>query len=346
MNDRLPAPELMFVRVRTPGGPFAPGDRLAIAFNDPDVGRVAGDEPAVRAATPASSPPIPEAVFVEVTAGAEPYAAGDVLTLWFVDPHFARIVSTPGGAPRDDGARPTPAHAPVVRALERATDGVLAGVRLNWSSERARRFVQVVDRLFTVDRLGWYRHTLAMRLLVPDEIVCGDSAIDAAAAAYLQTARDTAVETLGGPLLAAFMPNFSVTPEWLEALDAPATARSFAQLRSTLAATASARTGSIDLAPEPTTTVGTIDLDELTATSDLSLDAILPVFIPSRSLFPALTERLTGYRQSLIALFGATAHSARPVRLTQMAEPCHSLDDRLWQLVGAVGESFGGLASA
>jgi hypothetical protein len=29
-----------------------------------------------------------------------------------------------------------------------------------------------------------------------------------------------------------------------------------------------------------------------------------------------------------------------------MAQPNHTLDDRLWQLVGAVGEHFGGLAVA
>ena len=30
-------------------------------------------------------------------------------------------------------------------------------VRLDWNRDRVRRFVQVVDKLFTIDRLGWYR---------------------------------------------------------------------------------------------------------------------------------------------------------------------------------------------
>ena len=47
----------------------------------------------------------------------------------------------------------------------RASDAGVS-VRLDWSGERLRRFVAVVDKLFTIDRLGWYRHALAMRLLI------------------------------------------------------------------------------------------------------------------------------------------------------------------------------------
>jgi hypothetical protein len=203
--------------------------------------------------------------------------------------------------------------------------------------------VQVVDRLFTVDRLGWYRHALAMRLLVPDEIRCGDAVLDATAAAALQALRDAAIEALGGPLLEAFMPNFSVTAEWLDALDAPAGARSLAHLRTTIEAVDVTRAAPAEFAPDPESTVGTVLATELSATADLSVEATLPVFIPYRSSFPEVTDRLAAYRHALIELFGQTARSAKLVRLTQMAEPSHALDDRLWQLVGTIGESFGGL---
>jgi hypothetical protein len=90
--------------------------------------------------------------------------------------------------------------------------------------------------------------------------------------------------------------------------------------------------------------VGTVAAADLSATAGLGLDATLPVFIPHRSSFPQVSERLAAYRFALIELFAQTARSAKLVRLTQMAEPCHALDDRLWHLVGTIGESFGGLA--
>lgn len=345
-------PEIVLVRVETPGGPFAAGDKLAIAFNDPEIGRIAmhyslnGGE-----RTPApQSQPIPESIRVVVTLGAEPYARDDVLALWFVDPRFSRIVRGTT-VPRYDapaGARQRaeiPVESDKAAALAEAADAgssgdAVASVRAVWSSDRVRRFVQVADRLFTVDRLGWYRHALAMRLLLPDEVLCGDPGVDAAANEHLRALRDAAAETLGQPLLAAFMPNFSVTAEWLETLDAPATARSLAQLRHVIAPHGAPRATRIDLSPDRTAMVATIEAAELSATSDLSLDAILPVFIPYRSFFPELTARLSAYRRSLIDLFGQTASSAKLVRLTQMAEPCHALDDRLWQLVGAMTASF------
>jgi len=346
-------PEILLVRVLAACGPYAQGDHLAVAYNAPDVGRIATHEPTQADVPAAPGVPIPMAVQVVVTLGAEPYAAGDVLALWFVDPRFARIArvraathhsgseagpvaaADPGPAPADSVPSPAVAQPP---------ESALAMVRLHWGGDRVRRFVQVVDRLFTVDRLGWYRHALAMRLLVPDEIRCGDPTLDPPAGAALQALRDAAVETMGGPLLEAFMPNFSVTAEWLDTLDAPAGARSLAQLRRTIESIEAGRVCALELVPEPDCTVGGIAAGDLAATADLCLDAALPVFIPCRSIFPDVSERLAAYRRALIDLFGQTARSAKLVRLTQMAEPCHALDDRLWHLVGTIGESFGGLA--
>jgi len=368
-------PEILLVRVRAASDPYAAGDELALAFNDPEiarlatlaggrvakpqVGAVAALENDVAGSAARPAPPIPRAVHVEVTLAAPPYATGDILALWFVDPRFARIAAMrvpPGDLVKAAGIPPAVASPRV--AVGTASDvalapsaplgpGVasLASVRLHWGGDRVRRFVQVVDRLFTVDRLGWYRHALAMRLLVPDEIRCGDPALDATAASALQALRDAAVETLGGPLLEAFMPNFTVTAEWLDALDAPAGARALAHLRTTIESINVVRSTPVEFEPESESTVGTIFAAELSATAGLSLDAMLPVLIPYRSSFPEIDERLAAYRHALIELFGQTARSAKLVRLTQMAEPCHALDDRLWQLVGTIGESFGGLTA-
>ncbi len=367
-GDALPPtiPRVLLVRVERGGGPYAAGDRLALAYNDPQVGRIAAparDEEDDRAA-PSQALAIPAAVSVVVTTAAAPYRAGDELSLWFVDPRFARIqvMGDSGRAPTppphaqpEAEPRPLPpapaaqaaaaAPAPaVVRGSATAAASGIASVRLHWGGDRVRRFVQVVDRLFTVDRLGWYRHALAMRLLVPDEIRCGDDSLDAQAEPHVRALRDAAVATLGGPLLEAFMPNFGITPQWLDALDVPAGARALAELRQILES-AGPDGALVSEAPlDPVSTVGTIAAAELSATCDASAEATLPLFIACRSTFPEVSDRLADYRRALLELFGQTARSPKLVRLTQMAEPCHALDDRLFHLAGTIGEAFGGLS--
>ena len=216
-------------------------------------------------------------------------------------------------------------------------------IRLHWNAERVRRFVKVVDRLFTVDRLGWYRHALAMRLLVPDEIATGDELSDVEAMRHVHALRSAAVETLGRPLLAALMPNFSVTHEWLDTLDSPATARALAGIRDTIAPHLDdddASHAELDRA----WTIGTIGRQEFLQTPAGSVEAQLPILISHVSPNAQFSDVLTGYRQALSDLFGQTAHCPDAVRLNVMSQPNHSLDDRLWQLVGVVGDTFGALA--
>ena len=201
------------------------------------------------------------------------------------------------------------------------------------------------DKLFTVDRLGWYRHAFAMRLLVPDEVSCGDSEADREVAQHLRALRNATAETLGRPLLAAFMPNFSVTPEWLDTLDDPAAARALASVRDVVARYATDEPNPCE-SDDPGWTHGDVLRSHLTIAPLANVEAALPLLIANVSRFAAVTEKLTDYRRALIELFGQTAESVETVRLKQMAQPNHTLDDRLWQLVGTVGECFGGLAVA
>jgi hypothetical protein len=203
-----------------------------------------------------------------------------------------------------------------------------------------------VDRLFTVERLGWYRHALAMRLLVPDEIRCAGPALDATVALHLQSARDAAVAALGGPLLEAFMPNFAVTPQWLDSLDEPAGTRALAQLRLSLASSDVAHCAPAPFVPDDSSTVGVLTAADIAGAHDASFEALVPLFVAWQSIYPDVSRRLAEYRRTLLELFGQTAGSAKLVRLTQMTQPCHALDDSLFHLAGTVGEAFGGLAKA
>ena len=235
-------------------------------------------------------------------------------------------------------------HVPIAPA----TEGIICGVeiRLEWTHERVRRFITVIDKLFTVERLGWYRHVLAMRLLVPDSVSCGDAPSDLEAVRHLRALRAASVETLGRPLLAAFMPSFSVTPQWLASIDSVSAARSLAGVRDAIAPFVT------DLGPllaandSATWTIGRVDRRDFEIAPTASVEALLPILIANVSIHPLLTERLTEYRRTLIDVFSQTARSAEAVRLGAMAQSNHSLDDRLWQLVGTVGETFGGLAVA
>ena len=228
--------------------------------------------------------------------------------------------------------------------LTGAAAGFGVHVRLHWSGERVRRFMGVVDKLFTVGRLGWYRHTLAMRLLVPDEVTCYDALGDVEAMRHLHALRAAAVETLGRPLLTAFMPNFSVSAQWLATIDSIAAVQALAGLRDAIVPYVDDEATVPAL--EASWTVGAVERRELLGASAASVEALLPVLIPTTSPHVVLTQRLCEYRRMLIDVFGQTARSAEIVRVNAMAQTNHALDDRLWQLVGAVGEAFDGLAVA
>jgi len=369
----LPAdlPHLAIVRVLTGGGPYAAGDAVAVAFSSPTVGRLALFE---NSGTPEaqSTSLLPDTISAEIELAAGPYLAGDLVTLSFVDPRIARLHPMPRALtphapceleepspreelpPRDEAPPRAVAPAstlrvepPVLTPPQRSAHAGPPGVRtrLSWEHDRAQRFVQVCDKLFTVDRLGWYRHALVMRLLIPDEIECGDASVDREAMESLRVLRRAGVETLGRPLLAAFMPSFSVTAGWLDTLDDPAAAGAVATLRAAIGdrvndAPPLAESG------DGSSTHGAIARSELAAAPTSTIEAFLPLLIAHVGTSDAVTGKMTAYRSALIELFGQTARSAETVRLTQMAQPNHTLDDRLWQLVGVVSECFGGLAVA
>jgi hypothetical protein len=359
---RQALPEILIVRVEDACAPFETGEEVAIAYNEPGAGRVVRREfePADSRSAPAATPSLPACATVTVRAASGPYREGESARLWFVDPRYVRVEpardrepapAAPASSTRRGtavSAEPTNGTALPVRS---GGDGgttipaALAAVRLQWSGDRVRRFVQVVDRLFTVERLGWYRHALAMRLLLPDEIRCADAAANAAAALHLQAAHDAAIAALGGPLLEAFMPNFAITPEWLDSLDEPAGVRALAQLRSTLESDGGARSEPPAFVPDASSTVGMLTAADFASVRDGSFEATVPLFVAWQSTFPEVSRRLAEYRRTLLELFGQTAGSAKLVRLTQMTQPCHALDDSLFHLAGTVGEAFGGLAN-
>jgi hypothetical protein len=353
-------PQLAIVRVHSAGGPYAENDILSLAFATPSVCRIVRhgeSQVTVRGADTSHGAEsiVPDTISASIIVAAGPYAAGDELTLSFLDPKIARIHLSPLaarrvvrsetglGMPRMQQSVSEPrVNAPhETEAAEDAGPSMLAAqTRLVWTSDRAQRFVQVCDRLFTVERLGWYRHAFAMRLLLPDAIVCGEAAVDRDIADDLRLLAESATETLGHPMLTAFMPSFSVTSEWLESLDNAVAAKSLSHLRATLMQRAPARTFGEHQSSDVRCTAGTILIDELMSVPVGSAEALLPLLIANVSPLNAVTEKLTAYRAALTELFGQTAGSAEPVRLSQMALPNHTLDDRLWHLVGVVSDEF------
>ena len=361
-------PETISVSVVHAATPYVAGDVLTLSFIDPRVARI---HPTVEVravnedAFPTShvaAPSLPD--FASDRRITSERVTGSAMALSSIDHDSVlpanRIAPIPAMLDRNTGrnetasiALPNVSASPTEIELESTsryaddTPSNKSGVRLrlHWTADRVRRFIQVVDKLFTVDRLGWYRHAFAMRLLLPDEISCGDPVADVEATRHLVALRAATVETLGRPLLAAFMPNFSVTSDWLDSLDNPAAARAVAGLREAIAPYV------LDLSTSPvcaetSVTVGIVERCALEAQPASTVESLLPLFIASDSSNGALAERLGAYRRTLIDVFGQTAASAEAVRLNGMAVPNHSLDDRLWQLVGTVGESLGGLAVA
>ena len=234
---REPLPQIAIVRVLTPGGPYVAGDVLSVAFTSLDVGRLRCHD-GRSLAFPDERQSVPEVVSALVLWDTDPLRCGTIahaLLLRSLESENSSgwRVCVAGGKRRDGAPIPQATVVPVCPApapladldlSPRHTEAELT-LRLRWSGDRVRRFVQVCDKLFTVERLGWYRHSLALRLLVPDEVCCADSAVQREAQQQLRMLREATAETLGNPLLAAFMPNFSVTPSWLESLETSEIAR-------------------------------------------------------------------------------------------------------------------------
>jgi hypothetical protein len=235
-------------------------------------------------------------------------------------------------------------------------------VHLRWSPDRVRRFVQVCDKLFTVERLGWYRHALVLRLLVPDAVRCDDEAAAREASQHLAALREAVAESLGNPLLAAFMPNFTVTAEWLESIESAEIARALAAFRGAIAPHLTAvaphaneiapRAGAV--APRSTAelilpaagprngeeTIAYLRRDELLATPFSSIEAGLALIVPHVAADASLGEPLGAYRAKVAELFAQMADTPEKARLRTMTQSNHALDDLLWQLVSGVQQTF------
>jgi hypothetical protein len=322
------------IRVLTPGGPYLTGQRLSLAFVDPSIGRLAAHDtlgdPTTQETRGAGL--VPESISAALTCSAGAYECDEVLTLSFVDPALVRIHASPGRRRADLSAS----------TRNGATAAIAPGIilRSRWSGEDSCRFVAVIDKLFTVERLGWYRHSLAMRMLLPDEILVPNSTAGDEVATRLAALRSAATEALGAPLLGALIPQFSVSAEWLESIETPALVKALAGLREAIAPYVS-ETSLAAISPESKETLtGTIRSAEYQSARNEGADAFLPLLIPERSTHEGLSQRLHEYRSALIELFGQTARTAAAVRLKQMTLPNHVLDDRLWNLAGALQDAF------
>jgi hypothetical protein len=366
--DASPLAEIAIVRVLTAAEPYTAGDVLSVAFTSPGIarlrchdGRSFDEPPPLRA--------VPEVVSAIVVYAAGPYREGQLLSLAFLEPSLAKIhvVDIPSATVPPStlpplstlpppSAPPTPvrhvterdatqfdAHPPLADLKGRPEERkpIPFCVKLQWSGDRVRRFVQVCDKLFTVDRLGWYRHSLVLRLLVPDDIRSADLLFRTEATRQLEALRSAVGTTLGNPLLAAFMPNFSVTPSWLESLETAEIACALAALRGVLAPHLLQGSEESTLAFESVEeTLGAFTQKELLATPFSSLEAGLALLLPHASPIPMLADSLGAYRAKLGELFGQMADTPEKARLKQMTQSNHVLDDQLWQLVSAVQQTF------
>jgi hypothetical protein len=219
------------------------------------------------------------------------------------------------------------------------------GLRLEWTVARVGRLLSLSEKLLAIDRLGWYRHALAMRLLLPDEIVIADAAANDAAARQLRALKIAATEALGTPLLAALMPNFSIDEEWLRSIETPALARAAAALRETLSEHAGEEKAS-SLASTTHVSVGTLRRSDLDRAASAGLDAFLAALIPDEGAGPELAGCLADYKSALVELFGQTAQASATVRITRLATPNPVLDERLAAVAREIDRAFGRLAVA
>jgi len=358
-EDAARVVEIAIVKVLTPAGPYSPGDVVSLAFTNPAVGRLRShDGRSLAAAGPET---FPEIILSQVICEAGPFLCEQRLVLAFVDPSLARIYPLEAGlstlpAERCNLELPLPARtsgngiassfAPPAGEREpvpppRPIKPAAITLRLRWSMDRVRRFIQVCDKLFTVERLGWYRHALVLRLLVPDAVRCADEHTRAEATQKLETLRAAVGDTLGNPLLATFMPNFNVTAPWLESLETAELARALTAFRGILAPhVADDAPDAFVQSEDVEETLGSFTRVELLATPFASIEAGLALLLPHLSPAPTLSEPLGLYRATLGELFGQMADTPERSRLKQMTQANHVLDDQLWQLVSGVQRTF------
>jgi hypothetical protein len=354
-------PQLSAARVLTSGGPYLAGSVLSLAFVDPLVGRLYAHAPHSEPTEPAARAIVPETISVVLLGAAPPYEHGETIALSFVDPCVARIHRWAGAGANSGAAAhgsPTAPHAParpselaIAATVEPEPDAPespkLVGLQLEWTSARVGRLLSLSEKLLAIDRLGWYRHALAMRLLLPDEIVIAHEGANETAARQLRVLKIAATEALGTPLLAALMPNFNVDEEWLRSIETPALARAAAALRETL--TAHSGRGDERYAPPanaPRLSVGTLRRRDFEGAAGNGLDAFLAALIPSEGATPELAARLSEYKEALVELFGQTAQAPATVRTTRLANPNPVLDERLTAVAREIDRAFSRLAVA
>jgi hypothetical protein len=331
-------PQLALVRVLSNGGPYRREDVLSVAFADPAIGRVLAHRSEGSANADWKSGDVPEAVLATFLREASPFAFDETVVLSFSNPVLARIVrlATTRSAPLYAAdpeqivqieETPAPSRPPLM-------------LFLRWSTDDARRFIAVVDKLFTVDRLGWYRHSLALRLLLADSLAFdADADTVAEANRRLETVRTTAADALNAPLLSAFMPQFTIDAAWLDAIEPPSLGKALSALRKCI---------DPHLCERPVAATecdamlcGAISRHEWNAAPAASLDAFLPLFIPHEATDRNVAHRVQEYRHALLELFGQMAQTSKTVRLKQMTSANHVLDERLWNLAGALQDAYG-----
>ncbi len=347
MHSSAPLPQLSAARVLTSGGPYEAGALLSLAFVDPLVGKLVAHEARAESWEARSPAIVPETISVVLLAAAPPYENGETIALSFIDPAIARIHRcTPSeSAPR--AAKPVSEIVrhdaqPRVSAAQPRTAAMHVGLRLEWTTARVGRLLSLSEKLLASDRLGWYRHALAMRLLLPDEVVLADADANETAARQLRALKMAATEALGTPLLAALMPNFTLDEEWLRSIETPALARAAAALRDTLREHANEEASLVSAAH---ISVGSLSLTEIERVGS-GLDAFLAALIPCEGGTPELAGCLRDYKVALVELFGQTSQASTTVRTTRLATPNPVLDERLAAVAREIERAFGRRAVA
>lgn len=348
MHSPATLPQLSAARVLTSGGPYEAGALLSLAFVDPLVGRLVAHEARDEQWEVRPAAIVPETISVVLLAAAPPYENGETIALSFIDPAIARIhrCATNESAPR--AAKPVSeivrneTH-PRVTAAQPRNSNMHVGLRLEWTTARVGRLLSLSEKLLALDRLGWYRHALAMRLLLPDEVILADAEANESAARQLRALKMAATEALGTPLLAALMPNFTLDEEWLRSIETPALARAAAALRDTL--NEHANQGAPVPASSTQISIGSLSRTEIERAGN-GLDAFLATLIPCEGGAPDLAGCLRDYKAALLELFGQTSQASTTVRTTRLATPNPVLDERLAAVAREIDRAFGRRAVA
>jgi hypothetical protein len=309
-------PDAALVRVVANAGPYRAGDLLTFAFSEPSVARILPHHDGVSGTRRSS---VPELMPVVVLRASASFASGDELIVSFVDAELARLYALP---PRSRVGEPE-ASSSAIQSLARETEPAPTELsrrprRLEtigeWDEPRRRHALAFVDKLFSVENLGWYRHTFATRFLMANGLAGEEHSIAPLAAAFASF-RHAVSETLGETLIASYLPGFAIDESWAERLDSP----SARQAREDLTV-AWPRDADIDLGG--------------------SVDATVAALIACDTEDARLARALGDYRADAFEAFERVASAIPEVRFETMMQTNLHLDDRLWSIAGALYESL------